>query len=492
VTEDSDDLPKEMEMVIDKEYEDLQSLITKIQNCFVTRASPNYSITLGTRASLVSSIDPSIAMLQPVPAWRLISPGDMHIDDLRALINKAQQVLSAVTTACKLLDHDSNLEMLQQFAKELVNTLLEMPVIREAEPVQLFKGSGSGNYVMLTKTPGLIVNQGNFVTVSFEDSECFAQQTTPEPGHSLCIVSKGDVLRQACKGDPSYMWALREHYPTLYAGQLFQMQLASYHGWASYVYGASGLPSAVVVPWQTEADLLVDDLALLPDILECQTRLLTCPFNPRTLSDFAITAAYCVLELPDCMTLQYEANKGNILASQLLVGSLGYDLWREFWDFSPALSEGTLRAALSAISSLTVPTLPLSPLPAADFAGIPGQLLSSQPQLGPIANGSSASTSIPFCSNSDYTDSTDAANGSACVESAAAPLFSEDEEVTAALMHYAAAVIVDPSLMQLSTCDPDYYDRVSDNSGASLPVVKEEDHLYSDCDPDFAFAPLVN
>jgi hypothetical protein len=40
-------------------------------------------------------------------------------------------------------------------------------------------------------------------------------------------------------------------------------------------------------------------------------------------------------------------------------------------------------------------------------------------------------------------------SGSACVESAAAPLF--DEEVTAALMYYTVAVIVDPSLMQLGT-----------------------------------------
>jgi hypothetical protein len=142
------------------------------------------------------------------------------------------------------------------------------------------------------------------------------------------------------------------------------------------------------------------------------------------------------------------------------VGSLGYERWRDFWDFSPALSEGAVEAALSVIGSFTVPTLS-SLRPAADFAGIPGQLLSSQPQLGPIANGSSASSSIPFCSKSDYNDTDDASAGSACVESAAAPLYGViDEEVTAALMHYAAAVIVDPSLMQLGTSDPDGYDNV--------------------------------
>jgi len=301
------------------------------------------------------------------------------------------------------------------------------------------------------------------------------------------------VLRLACKGDPSCMWALREHYPTLFAGQLFQMQLASFHGWASYVYGAGGLPTAVVIPWQTEADLLVDDLTFLPDILEYHTRLQSCPFGPRTLSDFVIAKAYCVLEQPDCMTLQLEANKGNILASQLLVGSLGYERWRDFWDFSPALSEGAVEAALSVIGSFTVPTLSSLRL-AADFAGIPGQLLSSQPQLGPIANGSSSSSSIPFCSKSDYDNTDDASAGSACVESAAAPLYGViDEEVTAALMHYAAAVIVDPSLMQLGTSDPDDYDSVRDsNSDESLPVVKDEDQTYSECDPDFAFAALVN
>jgi hypothetical protein len=124
----------------------------------------------------------------------------------------------------------------------------------------------------------------------------------------------------------------------------------------------------------------------------------------------------------------------------------------------------------------------LSSLPA-DFAGFPGQLLLLQPQLGPISNDSSSKlSSIPFCSKSDYTD-TDDASGSACVESAAAPLF--DDEVAATLMQYAAAVIDAPSLMQLGTSNPDDNDSLRDNSGASFPVVKEKDQKYSQCDPDF-------
>lgn len=40
VAEDCEYLPKEMEKIIDNEYEDLQKLITKIQNCLVKGQVP--------------------------------------------------------------------------------------------------------------------------------------------------------------------------------------------------------------------------------------------------------------------------------------------------------------------------------------------------------------------------------------------------------------------------------------------------------------------
>jgi len=211
-----------------------------------------------------------------------------------------------------VLSVDAN--QLSPFASTLIRLLFSQHSrLPEIEVVQLFKGCRPGHFVGQVKIPGVTLSSKNFKDAYFPSS---VQPQPPFDPATMCVAWKEDVLVQAIKGHPSSIWALKHHYPDLFASAHFATQTgADLSRWADFVLDGSSVPPPIV-PCDSYACLLLKDVDLAFEAVMHFIRHRNFPFDPVALTGEAarIAAAYQQLVLPTDEVLDAEVRPGQCLS----------------------------------------------------------------------------------------------------------------------------------------------------------------------------------